>query len=277
MNLSIGQMAKMNSISVQTLHLYDRMGLLKPSKVDEQTGYRSYSITQCAKLDLIRDMKTLGMSLKEIGSYFQNKDTDFLVQKLSLYEQKLDEEMKELLERKAVICQTLESLDQYDNAPKDKSITLEYIPKRTILVYDSGINYFDNGIDVYEQILLHLKEKLSALKMDKLYYHNPGTILRKKYLEKGVFLATEVFVSVNSYAPRPSNTSTLPAGMYQCIYCDSFVKEREYAEILIETVHKNGYIINGDYICETIAELPVVKDDERGMYLRLQIPVVITK
>ena len=46
MDLSIGQMARINHISIQTLRLYDKMGLLKPVAVDAGSGYRYYSILQ---------------------------------------------------------------------------------------------------------------------------------------------------------------------------------------------------------------------------------------
>ena len=42
MDLSIGQMARINHISIQTLRLYDKMGLLKPVAVDAGSGYRYY-------------------------------------------------------------------------------------------------------------------------------------------------------------------------------------------------------------------------------------------
>ena len=38
--LTIGQMAKLNRISQQTLRLYDREGLLTPMITDPNTGYR---------------------------------------------------------------------------------------------------------------------------------------------------------------------------------------------------------------------------------------------
>ena len=38
--LTIGQMAKLNRISQQTLRLYDREGLLRPMIIDPHTGYR---------------------------------------------------------------------------------------------------------------------------------------------------------------------------------------------------------------------------------------------
>ena len=65
--ISIGKMAEMNHISIPTLRLYDRLGLLRPRYVDEETGYRYYDMHQNARLDMIAYMKELGMSLTEIG------------------------------------------------------------------------------------------------------------------------------------------------------------------------------------------------------------------
>ena len=69
--LSIGEMAEANRVSVATLRLYDRMGLLKPSHRDEASGYRYYDIRQTSRLDIIRYMQSLGMSLAEISAMFE--------------------------------------------------------------------------------------------------------------------------------------------------------------------------------------------------------------
>lgn len=37
---TIGQMSKLNNISVKTLRYYDDIGLFVPYEVDEQTGYQ---------------------------------------------------------------------------------------------------------------------------------------------------------------------------------------------------------------------------------------------
>lgn len=43
MNLHIREFAKLTGVSVRTLHYYDEIGLLNPSAVDEQNGYRCYN------------------------------------------------------------------------------------------------------------------------------------------------------------------------------------------------------------------------------------------
>ena len=64
--LTIGQMAKLNQISEQTLRLYDKKGLLSPSKRGDGNRYRYYDIKQSAVLDMIQYMKSLGMNLRDI-------------------------------------------------------------------------------------------------------------------------------------------------------------------------------------------------------------------
>lgn len=44
--LSIGEMAKMNHITVTTLRLYDELDLLKPVYVNPETNYRYYDINK---------------------------------------------------------------------------------------------------------------------------------------------------------------------------------------------------------------------------------------
>ncbi len=82
MKLSIGQMANINNISKQTLRLYDKIGILTPVEINEETGYRYYSYKQCAKLDLILKLKQMGMSLKEISDFFKSHNTNYLTQRL---------------------------------------------------------------------------------------------------------------------------------------------------------------------------------------------------
>ena len=71
--ISITEMAKLRNISTETLRHYDRIDLLKPVHVDPDTGYRYYSITQYEKIGTIRELKNLGMSLREIKEYFENR------------------------------------------------------------------------------------------------------------------------------------------------------------------------------------------------------------
>ncbi len=66
---SIGELAKYQKISNQTLIYYDKMGIFKPEYIDPNNGYRYYGAKQLDTLDTILVLKEIGLSLKEIQNY----------------------------------------------------------------------------------------------------------------------------------------------------------------------------------------------------------------
>lgn len=66
--LSIGEFAKLRGVSVKSLRYYERVGALKPAYVNEESGYRYYSINQISDLDTVTTFIELGVPLKEIAS-----------------------------------------------------------------------------------------------------------------------------------------------------------------------------------------------------------------
>lgn len=64
--LRIGEFSNLSQVSVKTLHHYDDIGLLRPARIDAQTGYRYYEAAQMTRLVRIRVLKELGFSLDDI-------------------------------------------------------------------------------------------------------------------------------------------------------------------------------------------------------------------
>ena len=93
--LTIGQMARLNHVSEQTLRLYDNIGLFSPSHRGEN-GYRYYDIKQSAVLDIIQYMKSLGMSLKEIQLQLEKKDLTLIESVLREKQRQTEEEIRAL-------------------------------------------------------------------------------------------------------------------------------------------------------------------------------------
>jgi F-type H+/Na+-transporting ATPase subunit beta len=63
----IGLFAQLCRVSVVTLRYYDEIGLLKPSQVDNFTGYRYYTAEQMPRLNRIAVYKEMGLSLEAIA------------------------------------------------------------------------------------------------------------------------------------------------------------------------------------------------------------------
>ena len=64
---TVNEISKITGVSVRTLHYYDAIGLLKPSKITE-AGYRLYDDTALSRLQSILFFRELQFSLKEIKS-----------------------------------------------------------------------------------------------------------------------------------------------------------------------------------------------------------------
>jgi DNA-binding transcriptional MerR regulator/predicted transcriptional regulator YdeE len=65
--IRIGDFSKLSRVPVKTLRYYDEVGLLKPARVDDWTGYRYYGFDQMARLNRILALKELGFSLERVG------------------------------------------------------------------------------------------------------------------------------------------------------------------------------------------------------------------
>ncbi|HEY2151666.1 MAG TPA: heavy metal-responsive transcriptional regulator [Vicinamibacterales bacterium] len=65
--MRIGELAGRAGVNVQTILYYERRRLLPPAP-RTSSGYRSYSDTDLAQLQFIRQTKQLGFTLKEIAA-----------------------------------------------------------------------------------------------------------------------------------------------------------------------------------------------------------------
>src|SRR5580765_6779149 len=65
---TIGEFSKITGLSVKTLRFYHEEGLLEPSSVDEQTGYRYYAAEKIEVARVICRLRELEFSLDEIGA-----------------------------------------------------------------------------------------------------------------------------------------------------------------------------------------------------------------
>jgi DNA-binding transcriptional MerR regulator len=64
--ISIGEFARRSGLSAKALRLYDELGLLPPARVDPDSGYRWYEVTQLEPARLVASLRQIGMPLAEI-------------------------------------------------------------------------------------------------------------------------------------------------------------------------------------------------------------------
>lgn len=64
--VSIGEFSKRSHLSVKALRLYDELGVLLPARVDQDSGYRYYDITQLEDARLIAMLRQLDVPLADV-------------------------------------------------------------------------------------------------------------------------------------------------------------------------------------------------------------------
>lgn len=76
MEYQIGQFSKITKITIKALHYYHEYGILVPVRIDQFSGYRYYSEDQLEKARIIKELKTLDFSLKDIKDILENYSED---------------------------------------------------------------------------------------------------------------------------------------------------------------------------------------------------------
>ena len=122
---SIGEFSKLCMVTTKTLRHYDSIGLLKPSYLNEQNGYRYYSTTQLTDMMFILRLKEYGFSLVEIAMLLPS-GKDALQEQL---QQKLLSQKQILLEQRDL----LERMEKDINTLKKGKDIMEMKPEVTIV------------------------------------------------------------------------------------------------------------------------------------------------
>jgi len=104
--MQIKEFAELTGVSVRTLHYYDEIGLLKPSEVDVQTGYRFYDEKSLERMQEILFYRELDFSLKTISEILSSPDYD--------KQQALSRQRKLLLSKKERLEQLIMAIDSVE-------------------------------------------------------------------------------------------------------------------------------------------------------------------
>lgn len=283
---TIGQMAEVNHVTKKTLMLYHKHGLLVPEQVDAQTGYRYYSLAQCSTLDMIQQLKQVGLSLAEIKEIMDKRDVAYMQSLVARQIARLRQTIEETQLSLAVAGELVDTCELYLSNPICEKVTLEYVPARHVLCYrvqpyPVQVCWADDpGLSNWEKSLRSIKAQLLSDGLPLALFHNVGCVVSSASLEDGSFICTGGYLFCP--APIAGHSEELEAG-----YCltvtvnrmfdeDGMHMERKYMQLLMEIAHREGMTVRGDYYCEILADTPAFFYRGRDMMIRLRIPVALS-
>lgn len=133
----IGEISKIYGFSKDSLMYYEDLGILKPDR--DTNGYRMYSIQDLYRLNLIKELRTLGFSMKKIKEYLENRNLrtteGILNEELILTETKI----KELNFQRSNIINRLSAIAESKEITNFENIELKYIEKRKAIELNANI------------------------------------------------------------------------------------------------------------------------------------------
>jgi DNA-binding transcriptional MerR regulator/effector-binding domain-containing protein len=129
---SIGEFARMGTVSIRTLRHYDEVGLLHPAQVDPETGYRRYTADQLGQLNRIIALKDLGFSLTQTGKLLSGITVEELRGMLTLRRAQLEQELDAYTSRLLGVEARLRYIEGEQAMPAD-DITVKKIPEMGVV------------------------------------------------------------------------------------------------------------------------------------------------
>ena len=135
-HLKIGEMAKACGVSARALRVYQEAGILQPEEVDPETGYRTYSIGQSVKLDLVAQLQSAGFTLHEIADIETRKDVPYLLSQAERRSRAIERQMAQLAAEKRVSDEIAQGCRSYLGRALCATVLVEKIPERAIIVLD---------------------------------------------------------------------------------------------------------------------------------------------
>lgn len=205
---SIGELAKYQNVSKQTLIFYDRIGLFCPAFIDPNNGYRYYSSEQIDYLDTILIMKKIGFSLNEIKEHMQNYNVNSSLAVLGKQISVIDARINELClirNRLEHRCKQMDSALTYMR--REIPIIAENAPEQYLYVQPVSSPYS------LKEISIATKKCFSQAFQNQLpIYFQCGVIVPWEHIkEQRYTAATFAFLPIEQ-TDKTDNVMALPSG-----------------------------------------------------------------
>ena len=224
---TIGALAKMVSISTDTLRYYDEIGLFKPIRTSSETGYRYYTADQAADLARIMELKYYGFSLSEIKNILSEGEINLTDAYLTRYralenekkkvQEAIDELSKKIKQRQGEFVMNKKILI-VDDVPFMRSICKDLLTREGYKVHAVMISAVSQARMIAEAILAGAKEFISKP-------FQPEDLFRR--------------IKKSSYRTTAPNYETAQK-IYNAGVDDTYILTAQEVEMIIDIIHSQA-------------------------------------
>ena len=259
----IGMFAAMNHVTVKTLRFYEEQGLLMPAQINQENGYRYYTLSQMAVIHQITALKQAGFTLEEIARINSGADEEGVLRK----------KKSELIAKIAELTRQIAVVDGFLSKQKTglaAPVLVKTIPETTVAAMKIRLASYDSLFEVMPEMGSLMEKAGCECAIPEYCFTN--------YLEPGCKdedILVEICEAVTGAKQEIGGLyfKTLPEIQAACIFHrGSYGTLPESYEAVLRFIEENGYEIAGQ-IRESYLDGVWNQDDDSGWLTEIQIPV----
>lgn len=275
---AIGEVASLCGVSIKKLRYYDKIGLLVPDYRKDESNYRYYTHEQLLTVFMIRKLRQLGVSLKDIQRAVSAKGSAEMRKCIEDRLTEISNEIDELNTQYGIGQQLLSRLSTEYGVNEQRSLSwstenihFEEIPVSTVLFtrrikhnYRNSEVSVDRWFEIFDMVQRH---KLRAEGSLILTYHNEPL---EQFFEKDCDLE----ISIRVTEPRQGRDFKTFGG-FPAVSALHIGRNEDIIQSHIRTIRwlkQEGYTINGP-ISEEYLISPVDISNEEEHITKIIIPV----
>ena len=246
---TIGEVAKLSNLSVQTLRYYDQIDLFKPAYIDTLTNYRYYQDNQIFYLDIIKSLKYIGIALEDIKKALGLTSGE-LLSFLEQQEQRIEEKISRLNQAKYTLHKTKKQLQEQIDIPVFGEVYVQVEEEMSILqVTTTELTPISNTNTHYATLIKIIENEGSVLnsRYGCIYPLAPYSNVNE-IIYDAIFTPLLTERTFSQLSPNVKQTIK-PAGKYACIafiyhpdtYFSFYEKLRKHVEVQQKTFESKVY------------------------------------
>lgn len=237
---SIGDAAKQAHMTTATLRHYDHIGLVKPSKVDQYTNYRYYTVEDITRLNTVHVLQQMDLPLQEIKRVLEYDDLEKIIEFLEQAEQKVDKKIASLQHSKSKI--QLEKADyekKLHHLQAPEGVFTKKFPKRIIMLADPVEKITVDNLWSYHR---HFYQRLSPEQEKQFAFEDLAGVYRDN--------SSAHYFAVCTRYTEITGLKTIPGGIYLCADCTEESWQETLEELL--DIAETEYHVKPDFSLQLV-------------------------
>ena len=134
--MPIGRFSEVSGLSIKALRNYDELGLLEPAHVDDDTGYRYYTLGQTNRAEAIRLLRIVDLPLAEIRAVLDERDRTAVAGRLATHRERLEQRLVDVQRTLGFLQDLIES----EEGVMPYQVSVKEVPAQTVLAITTPVD-----------------------------------------------------------------------------------------------------------------------------------------